>query len=586
MGIIHELDTSLVNKIAAGEVIESSFSVVKELVENSLDALSTQIEVETVHGGIDKIVVSDNGLGIDEDDIELAFRRHATSKIQNLNDLEAIQTFGFRGEALSSIASVSKICLTTGKKEGIESIQVKSEKGIISSRKMVSGRKGTTIEVSDLFFNTPVRRKFIKSEKSEDKKIKDKIISAALSRHDVSFRFIQDGKEIFRLSPEDRKERIISVFGENFRDHLLEVNSEKNGISVTGFISDPDFYRSNRMGQYTFVNGRAVEIKYASFLLKKSYDELLPGGAHPWCFLFFEIDPSRVDVNVHPAKKELRFLDEDAFHSIFLYSIGSVLRSKTPVSFLELKKRLQTPLKFERSEVDTSSGSGQIAFGDSFQPKPVLQKGFELENVGHGRYEENFSVEKKRTEFIPKRHFGLLFDTFILAEGHDGLYIIDQHTAHERIRYEEILRKFTENISTQSLLTPIRLDLSIIEAEEVVEKGAELESVGFRLDDLGGGTVLVREVPDFIDSGSEKEIILDFLNKTKDLSEEKQLFDELAKSIACRHAIKKGDQLSDHLIGEILNRLSYCENPSRCPHGRPTLVKLTRDDLERMFHRK
>ena len=228
----------------------------------------------------------------------------------------------------------------------------------------------------------------------------------------------------------------------------------------------------------------------------------------------------------------------------------------------------------------------QNTFISSFLIEPQFQKGFELENVEFKNFGDSHIQNEKEKTFLPKRHFGVIFDTFILAESDDGLYIIDQHTAHERIRYEEVLKKFQKKIHSQNLLTPIRLDLSIFEAEELLEKSQELKKAGFVLDEMDGGTILIREVPDFIDTGKEKEIILDFLNRSKDDSEEKEIFDSLAKSIACKYAIKKGDQVSDYILGEILNRLSYCENPSRCPHGRPTLVKLTRDDLEKMFHRK
>lgn len=589
-GVIHELHQDLINKIAAGEVIESSHSVVKELIENSLDANSTDIQIETKSGGLEYILVSDNGSGISEDDLELSIKRHATSKISKLNDLESVSTYGFRGEALASIASVSKMQLLTGTSEDIPAFQIICEKGIITEKKQVSGRKGTKIEVLDLFYNTPVRRKFLKSERSEDKKIKDRVSIEALAKHDVSFQLFMDNKKILNCKSESLKDRIVSIFGESMENHLLETSLERRGIKAHGFISEPDFYRSNRNGQFIFINNRPVEIKYSSYLLKKSYDELLPPGGHPWCFLFFSIDPKHIDVNVHPTKKEIRFLDEEYFNSFFLELVNSILRSKTPVTLLEMKKRLSAPVNnpAQNLSVNNSNTEFQQILHESMYSNPVKQKPFELENIGHGIKIEELTLEpKKNREFVPKRHFGIIFETFILAEAEDGLYIIDQHTAHERIRYEEVLNKFKKNILTQPLLTPMRIDLSIDEANEVLSRKSEYEKVGLIIDEFDSGTILVREVPSILDSGKERETIVDFLNRS--LSEkiiEKELFDLMAKCIACRSAIKKGDIMSDHILGEILNRLSYCENPSRCPHGRPTLIKLTRDDLEKMFHRK
>ncbi len=589
MGKIQELDPTLINKIAAGEVIESAQSVVKELVENSLDANANKITIEATYGGLSKIIISDNGFGFEQDDLEICLKRHTTSKIKSFQDLENLHSYGFRGEALSSIASVSRLTIISGSDDFTPALKLDSEQGKILSVKNVQGRKGTYIEVKDLFYNTPVRRKFLKSDKTEDKKIKDRVNVLALSRPEIEFEFILNDKKIYNLKSGTLESRITDIFGENIGNHLLEVKLERRGIKCHGFISDPDFYRSNRLGQFFFINNRPIEIKNSSYLLKKSYDELLPHGAHPWSFLFFEIDPRYIDVNVHPTKKEIRFLDEEGFNSFFLESVNNVLRSKTPVTFLELKKRLSSPIptknNFESSEKNTFQS---ILHNDLFK-NPLGIKGFSVENVGAGTNlnELTSNHEIVHREFIPKKHFGILFETFILAEAEDGLYIIDQHTAHERIRYEEILNSFKKSTKvSQPLLSPIRIDLSIQEAEEIIERKKEYEKVGIFLDSLGGGTILVREAPVFIEAGTEKEVILDFLNRTGNQSEERELYDLMAKCVACRSAIKKGDHMSDHILGELLNRLSYCDNPSRCPHGRPTLIKLSRDDLEKMFHRK
>lgn len=287
MGKIQELSPELINQIAAGEVIESAHSVVKELMENSMDAGATQVDVESKDGGLSLLRITDNGFGIDPEDMEPALKRHATSKIRDYGDLESVLSYGFRGEALASIASVSRLTLESGTKDRKTAWKIRSIGGNISEKEEIPGFIGTKILVEELFFNTPVRRKFLKSIRSEDKKIKDRVTTQALARHDVRFRLFQDGKEVFVLPPrENKKDRIVDLFGENFRDHLLEVGLERGGIKANGYISDPDFYKSNRTGQFVFINGRPIEIKYGSALLKKAYDELLPSNGHPYCFYF------------------------------------------------------------------------------------------------------------------------------------------------------------------------------------------------------------------------------------------------------------------------------------------------------------
>lgn len=593
MGVIHSLPIDLINKIAAGEVIESAHSVVKELIENSCDANASSIQIHASRGGLEKIQVVDNGTGILQDDLPLTIQRHTTSKIQTLDDLETLSSFGFRGEALASIASVSKLRIQSGTSENLPASEIYVEMSQIVSQTQVTPRKGTFIEVSDLFYNTPVRRKFLKSERAEEGKIKDKVIQHALAHPKIEFTLSLNDKEIFSLKPSNYLQRILDIFGENLKSFLMEVRLERRGIQAFGYISSPEFYKSNRTGQFTFINSRSVEIRYSSYMLKKAYDELLPSGTHPWCFLYFTIDPRYIDVNVHPTKKEIRFLDEEGFNHFFMELVLSTLRSKTPISFLEQKRRMNEPIKTNPSSQVDSVAQRENVFQqilhDSLYQKPIFQEGFNLENTGAGVQLEKLTDKPiKSREFIPKKHFGVLFETFILAEAEDGLYIIDQHTAHERIRYEEVLRELKDSTKTrQILLAPIRLEFSKQEVEEILHKKDLYFQLGIVLEGFGEISVLIREVPSFLEPGTEREVIVDFLGKSIDkTSIAEELYDLMAKCIACRSAIKKGDLMSHHIISELLNRLSYCENPSRCPHGRPTLIKLTRSDLEKMFHRR
>jgi DNA mismatch repair protein MutL len=583
MGIIHTLPPELINQIAAGEVIESAHSILKELIENSLDAQATKIEVSTESAGLGRILISDNGTGMAREDLPLSIKRYATSKIGKFQDLEHIFTFGFRGEALASIASVSKISIAGGTEGQRVAYEIKAEEGKIVEEKEVPHFQGTRIEITDLFYNTPVRRKFLKTELGEEKKNRTRFQIMALSEPTVSFRYVQNGKEIVNVRPEPPLERILSLYGENLRDHLLPVSVERNGILLSGWISHPDFYKSSRTGQYFFVNRRSVELKFSAQILKRCYGELLPSGAFPYAFLFFTLPSNFVDVNVHPQKKEIRFLSEETISGLLFQGIQNVLRTSTPVEFLEMRRRLSMPIPYVGNE---ESKGEEVSLGLA-QTLPYREH-FSLSGISPG-INLNLLGESptKHHAFVPKKHYGIIFETFILAEAEDGLYIIDQHTAHERIRYEEVLRDLKDKAyKTQVLLTPIRIEMTIEEAEETLKKADALAEIGILIEPFSGGTILVREVPSYIDPGKEKETILDFLERrrTKHL-ESKEMYDEIAKCVACRSAIKKGDMVSDHIIAELLQRLSYCENPSLCPHGRPTLIKLSRQDLEKMFHR-
>jgi DNA mismatch repair protein MutL len=583
MGIIRTLSPELVNQIAAGEVIESAHSILKELIENSLDAQATKIEVLTENSGLTRILIFDNGVGMAKEDLPLCIKRYATSKIQKFQDLEHIFTFGFRGEALASIASVSKLTIASGVSGERVAYEITAEEGKITEEREIPHFVGTKIEIRDLFYNTPVRRKFLKTEIGEEKKNRTRLQIMALSEPTVGFRYVQNGKEVVNVPPEPPLERVLSLYGENLRDHLFPVSLERNGILLEGWISHPDFYKSSRTGQFFFVNKRSIELKFSAQILKRCYGELLPSGAFPYAFLFFSLPSNFVDVNVHPQKKEIRFLSEETISGILFQGIQNVLRTSTPVEFLEMRRRLSMPIPYggereEIGEVRTLGLNHTLPYREHFSLAGIAP-GINLDLLG--------DAPTKHHSFVPKKHYGIIFETFILAEAEDGLYIIDQHTAHERIRYEEVLRDLkAKAYKSQPLLTPIRIEMLREEAEETLRATEDLAEIGISIEPFSGGTILVREVPSYIDPGKEQETILDFLErrKTKHL-EVKEMFDEMAKCVACRSAIKKGDMVSDHIIAELLQRLSYCENPSLCPHGRPTLIKLSRQDLEKMFHR-
>ena len=575
---IHLLSEEMINQIAAGEVIESADSVVKELMENAIDADASKIEVLSEEGGLKSIIISDNGTGISKEDLDLVATKHATSKLHSIADLETILTYGFRGEAVSSISSISKIRIETGVENEKLAWMLKAKAGRIESKEPITHFKGTRFIIEDLFFKTPVRKKFIRSLKSEDSKIRKKFVHFALAHEKIKFTLIQNGREIYNLSFQTKKERIISLFGKNFKDSLIEVNFQKYGLSVTGFISNSSLYKSDRKGQFMFVNNRAIEWKNFSFILKKCYGELLPTKSYPFAFLFFTLPTEFIDVNVHPTKKEIRFLNENHLISFFIQSLEKSLNTNIPVSILELnsfknEKTQNSKALPTQIVLNSHPNSQKIAAYDIKK----ATAGIKLESLGEDLVQNDL--------FIPKKHFGLLFETFILAEAEDGLYIIDQHTAHERIRYEEVLNEMEKKeLKIQPLLTPIRIDFSLEDTEEILSMLKDYEEVGICLEFMDGSFIL-RAIPSYLEIKHAKEIVIDFLNKVRNDNKEK-LYDEMAKCISCRTAIKKGDHISDHLIAELLNRLSFCKNPSRCPHGRPTLIKLDMNDLEKLFKRK
>lgn len=587
MGEIHRLNPQTINQIAAGEVVEASHSVLKELVENSLDAESTEIIVHTELGGLDSIIIRDNGKGILKEDLPLVLERHATSKISSLIDLYSIQSYGFRGEALASIASVSNLRIASGRKKERFAYEIKLENGNLEGPNEIPAFQGTIVEVKNLFYNTPVRRKFLKSIEQEDKKIKNRFQICALSRPTVAFKLIQNQKEVISTKPGELIDRIIDLFGENFRENLIPIYKEKNGITLQGYVSNSSLFKSNRTGQYFFVNYRPVEYKNLSFYLKKAYDELLATNSHPFCFLYLNIPPNRIDVNVHPQKKEIRFLEEDWLSYFLLQTFKEVVQPNRPVGFFEVASRssISKPTVYENRNNNLS----EFLYSNESINLISEQKGFPLNERGPGiKIEELNSNPEKNNQFQFKKHFGILFETFIVAEGEDGLYIIDQHTAHERIRYEEVLLQLRKkNYQIQPLLTPIKLQISKEDIEEIIKHSLELEGLGISLEEFGEDCLIVREVPSYFVAGKEQEILLDFIHHILFTPQERwEPYDFMAKCVACRSSIRKGTQLSNELIAEVLNRLSYTSQPARCPHGRPTLIRITREDLEKMFFRK
>ena len=581
---IRRLPSIVIDRIAAGEVIESPASVIKELSENSLDAGATRLRIETTAGGMDSLVVEDDGSGIPFHDLPAAIERHATSKIGSIEDIENILSFGFRGEALASIASVSLLRLTSRtRNEEIGGI-LESRAGTISLHERKACSYGTVVQVRDLFFATPARKKFIKSEKTENLKIYREIRKIALSSPNVEILYIRDGQEYLHFARRNTlRERLADVFPSDALDRWIEIHAESDGISVFGFISSPDAVRANRDNQLTFVNGRWVELKYMSYLLKKGYGDLIAHGMHPSAVIHFTIQPDMIDVNVHPAKREIRFLDENRLQGLVIRAIQRAL-SAGPVVFSE--QTLQRNFR----EVSSNTPSGEsLSPESSFLIEPARGVAVHVVQSNQKAVLPEFTrPPEKPTVQIPSRlrQLGVVFGTYILAEAEDGLYLIDQHTAHERVNYEKKKKQLASiQGQRQPLLHAAVIRLQPDEMQVIQTHEAELMRAGFVVEAMGKDACAVREVPLFMDSGEESDTLKHTIQRVLDGEESIQIFDEYAAMKACKASIKKNDVIGDHVLADILKDLMQCDDPTRCPHGRPTMVRISRDAMDRLFMR-
>lgn len=575
---IRILDDVVANKIAAGEVVERPASVVKELVENSLDAGATRIEVEVEDGGRRLIRVTDNGCGMDEEDAILSLQRHATSKIATAEDLYRIQTLGFRGEALPSIAAVSELLLRTRTPEAEVGVEIRVEGGKVVDFRRVGCPPGTTVEVRRLFFNTPARLKFLKSAGTEMGHIADRIARFALLYHSVSFRLLHDGQEVFHSpASEEMLHAIAAVYGREVAREMVPLDLETPILRIRGYISKPLVSRSSRNYQTYFVNGRFVQSRTLTHALYEGYHTLLMVNRHPIAVVVLEIDPSLVDVNVHPAKAEVRFTREWEVHEL-------------------LKRAVETAL--ERAHLlPAASLQGAAATAPSQPPSSSLPL---IEALQRRRQE---AVPTRPSEplgtyvelgedFLPRRMtpLGQILNSYILAESEEGLLIIDQHAAHERVLYEQFMaREAHEPVKRQALVVPATLHLSPQEARTVEEHRETLKELGFLLEPFGRDTYLLRSVPLAIASLPYERILRDIIEElaltaaTRGFAPHR---DEVLGMMACKSAIKAGDPLSPQEIERLLEQLRQARRPYTCRHGRPTIICITRAELERKFKRR
>ncbi len=617
---IQILPPLLVDRIAAGEVIEGPSSIVKELLENSLDAGAKNISIDTQSAGLMQIHVEDNGCGIHPLDLEASLTRYATSKIQTLTDLENLKSFGFRGEALAAISSVSVLHMKSRHLSEKTGFEILSRGGKIISKNPCSHEIGTSIKINDLFYSTPARRKFLKSERTENLKTHKEIIQLALAHPEAHIQYSRENKD-FAIYPHcaDLSEKIASIYGKELCKNLIEVHTEFEDCLIKGYISQADFHRSNRDYQFSFVNSRPIEIKNLSFLVRKAYDELLPQGSHPTYFLFFEMPTEKIDINVHPQKKEVRLVNQNLIQNFVLSTLRHLLRPKVSLSFESQKSKNFTRNFVKPDEKETQSflltdefrnirsyeshASKKFDFTlknneqENIQPKLYEPDQSKQSHSPNDIFEDSPSVGKQGSShetlsrnkddfFQFKRHYGIIFGTYILAEGEHSLYIVDQHTAHERINYEKYLRKLElSQTQRQILLHPLNITCMEDELLTILEKQNELEQNGFLIEPAGTKGYFVREVPHYIEAGVEAKILASVIQKIIEGETKLEVYKDYAAMRACKASIKRNDMVSPEHLTQILEDLSLCDDPSRCPHGRPTVIEITSKDLDKMFKR-
>ena len=555
------LPSDLRNKIAAGEVIERPASVVKELVENSIDAGSTDIKIDVLYGGKHLIRTSDNGYGMDKEDALLCFKRHATSKLATEDDLFNIKTMGFRGEALPSITSVSKVKLITGLKDSRSGVSVEIHGGEIKEIRD-SPFIGTSIEVRDLFFNTPARKKFLKSNSTELFHIIDIVTKEALSHWEIGFRFISDNKETMNIPlSSGPKERIMQVYGEELLIGLIEANAETDGIKMISYITKGDNFRNMRSHQFIFINKRPIKDHSISHAVYHAYEGILPRDKHPIFFLFIDIDPRKVDFNVHPTKREVRFEDKESIYRFVNNCIREAVRGERA--------------EYTRQFTEIPAMDSLKPFVDTHEIARFQQ------DLSHA------SVISENLEFTYKPHLPFIYlgDTFIALSGRGGLILMDHHAAHERILYEKFLKGV--NLNSHLLLFPRQVKLSHKEYRVVLENVQILKDFGIEADDFGHDTIIVRSLPDILKEADIRGILADVAScMLEGIPPDKSFKEALAAKIACHGSIRGKEILNQEEISSLMADLEQTEYPDQCPHGRPTRIFLSLDDLKKMFKRK
>ena len=612
MSLIRVLPENISNKIAAGEVIDRPASVVKELVENSIDASARNIYVNIEGSGKKLISVVDDGSGMDPDDALLCLEPHATSKIRKEEDISNIITMGFRGEALPSIASISRLRLRTRKHEMMEGTEVLVHGGRFISENPVGCAPGTEIRISDIFYNTPARKKFLKSPATEEKHIFESFCLLSLANPEIAFKLKMDGKTAIS-TPADKSilPRLGVFLGSHAISSFVPVDYERAGIRVSGYVSRPGYVKNNRREQRVFINGRPIKTNIAYSAIRDAYNSMVMKGSYPVITLFIQLDPRDVDINVHPAKHEARFHNERLISSVIRQGISESLREVIqPVPAVSTQKlslnSILTGAEITYRKRDIfNSENAMLPIADFNSPKPIHienESPVLARNRDYGSFPsstnnvtdfENIKAtdDLKKVLSLPGSGIinilGFVDDTYILGTSDIGLLVIDQHAAHERILFEKLLNENDDKAHSQKLLLPITINLNRIEANLIKKQKDAFYRLGFEIEPFGDNTVLVTAIPPDFSMDNISGLISDLLDSIIASNESTSKIDDSSIArVACRLAVKAHDVLSILEAKELINRLAECKLPFSCPHGRPTVINVSYKELEKRFGRK
>jgi DNA mismatch repair protein MutL len=582
---IQQLPGHLINQIAAGEVVERPASVVKELVENSLDAGADDIQIDIAAGGAKLIRVRDNGGGIDREELSLALSRHATSKISSLEDLEAVVSLGFRGEALPSIASVARLLLTSRSAVDDTAWQVEADAGEISRPGPAAHGRGTTVEVNDLFYNTPARRRFLRTEKTEFGHIEKWLRRLALSRPGVAFTLTHNRRTVLKLpaavSSEQQLARLARLCGEAFAEQSIHIEHDTDGIALQGWIALPTYNRSQPDQQYWFVNGRSISDRTLAHAARHAYRDVLFHGRYPAYVLNLAMDPAGVDANAHPAKHEVRFRDGRRVHGIVSQTIDAALRetrpgghAPAPASIVRHPVSAQQPMPLGGVE---RSGPSNV--------REALAGYGNLSNAAAA-----VTIDAESGE-VPPLGFAIaqLAGVYVLAENSDGLIVVDMHAAHERITYEKLKQSFDDRaIVRQPLLVPVTVAVAENEADVVEQASQDLEALGLSVDRAGPTSLVVREVPALLKDSDVESLLRDLLSDIGEAGSSSRFedaSDEFLATMACHHSVRANRRLSLAEMNALLREMETTERADQCNHGRPTWTAISIAELDRLFLR-
>lgn len=577
MDRIKIMSEDLSNKIAAGEVVERCASVVKELVENSIDAMSKNIRVELWNAGLKEIRVIDDGIGMNRTDALNAFKRHATSKISKLEDLFFIDSLGFRGEALPSIASVSKVILKTS--DGVSGTEILIDGGVFKNVSDSDLRKGTIISINDLFYNTPARLKYLKSEQTELSYISSFIEKLALSYPNISFSLINNDNSLINTSGSNNLLKVIhELYGSNISKNMIKISSSSDDYDLSGYICKPSVLKSNRNYMITIVNGRVVKNVDVNRAINDAYHTYKPDIKFPIVVLNINTDPTLIDVNIHPTKQDIKFSKIDVLLELITRTIKDALYNSLLIPEVSIKPRVEYDIPILIDEVSDV---------DSFviEESPLVINNELVQDRIDFKYDVK-NEEVKKLEMYP---CGLVMGTYIVAQNEESMFLIDQHAAQERINYERVLKSLDSAVvNIIDLLIPISIELSPSDYLKFNENRKIITDLGFNIDDFGINTILVKSHPTWLVEGYEEENIrriIEYIIEMPKIFDKLKFKDNIAATVACKMSVKGNTAITSDEADSIIKQLVLCDNPYNCPHGRPTIITFTRYELERLFKR-